>query len=101
MRKFILVLVLLTAAVFSSYAHSLMAAVNSNGDGTATVYGYYSTGADAVRTPVRLIGPDEKVLAEGKTDEGGEWTYTIPSVPYDVFVDAGAGHQVRETGVKE
>ena len=100
MKKFLSVVLLLLLSV-SAFAHTLMMTVNSNDDGTATVAGFFSTGTEASGVKAMIKDTKGNVLASGKTDEIGEWTFRIPSVDYVVFLDAGVGHQVEEKGIKE
>ena len=81
-------------------AHTLFIMVEDNEDGTATVKGVFSTGAEAAAVEVRLEDEKGKVLWKGKTDDDGECTFKKPNVPYTIIMDAGPGpgHQAREEG---
>ena len=81
-------------------AHTLFIMVEDNEDGTATVKGVFSTGAEAAAVEVRLEDEKGKVLWKGKTDDDGECTFKKPNVPYTIIMDAGPGpgHQAREKG---
>jgi len=52
-----LIISTLFVAMITSFAsaHTLMMLMNSNGDGTVTVSGVYSTGAEAANTTVYLL----------------------------------------------
>ena len=81
-------------------AHTLFIMVEDNEDGTATVKGVFSTGAEAAAVEVRLEDEKGKVLWKGKTDDDGECTFKKPNVPYTIIMDAGPGpgHRAREKG---
>lgn len=80
-------------------AHTLFMSMDDNEDGTVTVEGIYSTGAEAARTEVRLEdAASGKVLFKGKTDENGSLTFKKPGVAYVVIMDGGPGHTVTEDG---
>jgi hypothetical protein len=81
-------------------AHTLHFTLDDNGDNTVELSGMYSTGEIAANTPVTLFGKEKgNVLWHGKTDEDGYCIFTRPAVPYEVELDAGAGHQCREDGI--
>ena len=67
-------------------------------DGTITCEGGFSDGSSAAGVGIRVAGPDDKVLVEGKMDEFSEFSFEKPSGPYKVFFDAGPGHVVEING---
>lgn len=91
-------LVLLTLLVSTAWAHTLFMTVTDNDDGSVTIEGMYSTGGVAAVTPVRLMGPRDKILLKGLTDDGGEFTFKKPDTPYRIILDAGPGHTAEENG---
>jgi hypothetical protein len=89
---------LVVAAHSGALAHTLFMNLDDNEDGTVLVEGMYSTGSMAVLTPVLVKDADGKVLWKGQTDESGQCEVPKQDVPYTIFLDAGPGHQVEETG---
>lgn len=79
-------------------AHTLFMSAYDNEDGTVTVEGVFSTGASASSVEIRLEDKKGKTMLKGKLDELGEYTFTKPSKAYDIVLDAGPGHVVREEG---
>ncbi len=83
----------------AAQAHTLFMAVEDNEDGTVTVEGIYSTGAQAAMTEVRLEDASSgKVLFKGETDAHGSLTFEKPDVAYTIVMDGGPGHTVDEEG---
>lgn len=100
--KFMLKLFLLCSLLIATpaFAHSLHFTLDDNEDNTIELAGMYSTGEIAVNTPVTLTSKENgTILWQGKTDEDGCCTFTRPTVPYQVELNAGAGHQCREDGI--
>ena len=86
----------MTASV--CFAHTLYMNVMDNADNTVTVEGMFSTGATAAGLTLYLEDEKEKILKKMQMDENGEATFEKPKVPYDIFLDGGPGHTVRESG---
>ena len=97
-RPFILAWILALCLVGSASAHTLFMSVYDNEDGTVTVEGVFSTGSAASAVEIRLEDPKGKILLKEQLDELGEYTFTQPSGAYDIVLDAGPGHIVREAG---
>lgn len=96
-RLFPLCLLLVATPAF---AHSLHFTLDDNEDNTIELTGMYSTGEIAMNTPVTVTSKKNgTILWQGKTDDDGCCTFTRPTVPYEVELDAGAGHQCREDGI--
>ncbi|MFW5498807.1 MULTISPECIES: hypothetical protein [unclassified Maridesulfovibrio] len=83
-----------------AYAHSLFMSLTDIDENTIEVEGMYSTGETAVKTPIKIYRTkDNTLLWQGETDELGTCTFARPTEPYEVELDAGPGHQVREDGI--
>lgn len=95
-------LVALTATVLllqpsTAAAHAVHAEVTLTA-GTATVAVFYDDETPGDDSTVKVTDADGKVVAEGKTDATGKWSF--PSPPpgtYKVAIDAGAGHRATRT----
>ncbi|WP_415717907.1 hypothetical protein [Maridesulfovibrio sp.] len=96
------ILVGLSILLLSSqaYAHSLFMSLTDIDDNKIELEGMYSTGEMAVKTPVKIYRTkDNSLIWQGETDELGTCIFTRPPEPYEVELDAGPGHQVREDGI--
>lgn len=91
-------LLLLILLASTAWAHTLFMTVTDNDDGTVTIEGMYSTGGVAAATPVRLVGPQDKVIFKGLTDDSGELTFGKPDTAYRIILDAGPGHTAEQDG---
>lgn len=98
MKKVFFSVFAVLALVTSAFAHTLFMSVTDNEDGTISVNGMYSTGAEASHTDLRLVDGNGKVLFSGKTDEFGEAEITKPDVPYIIILDGGTGHVAEQEG---
>jgi nickel transport protein len=78
-------------------AHALGAEAKLK-DGRVTVEAFYDDDTPAADAKVVVTGPDGKLVAEGKTDRVGKWSFAAPPAgKYKVVVDAGAGHRATAT----
>lgn len=91
-------LVALVLVTGPAFGHTLFMNLTDNQDGTVSVEGMFSTGAVAANLPLYLLDENEKQILKIKLDENGEAEFTIPDLPYTVFLDGGPGHTVREDG---
>jgi hypothetical protein len=91
-------LLALLAAMFSvnsASAHALGAECNLR-DGRLELEAYFDDDTAARDASVRLLDAGENVVAEGRTDDEGRWSYPAPAPGrYRVVVDAGAGHRTQ------
>jgi nickel transport protein len=63
-------------------------------DGAVTVEAFYDDNTPAENATVTITDPGGKVIAEGKTDARGVWSFAAPPPgKYNMVVDAGAGHR--------
>ncbi len=92
----IIILLAMTSSV--CFSHTLYMTVVDNEDNTVTVEGMFSTGATAAGLTLYLEDEKERILKKMQMDEDGEMTFEKPKVPYDIFLDGGPGHTVREPG---
>jgi len=55
---------------------------------------YYDDDTPARQARIRVIGAGGTIVAEGKTDAAGNWSFARPAAgKYEVQIDAGAGHR--------
>lgn len=94
---FIVTILLMASQV---HAHSLFLSLADIGDNTIELQGMYSTGQQAVQTPVKVYrAKDNKLIWQGETDDLGSCVFSRPDEPYEVELDGGPGHTVREDGI--
>jgi hypothetical protein len=63
-------------------------------DGRVNVEAFYDDNTAADSAKVVVTDSDGKVVAEGKTDKDGKWSFEAPAPgKYKVAVNAGAGHR--------
>jgi hypothetical protein len=80
-----------------SEAHGLGAECKVNGD-RVEVEAYFDDDSAARNANVRVEDADQQLVAEGRTDARGCWSFPAPAPgSYRVTVDAGAGHRTRLT----
>ncbi|VVS94532.1 hypothetical protein [Desulfoluna spongiiphila] len=97
-RSILLAWALALCLAATASAHTLFMSVYDNEDGTVTVEGVFSTGSAASAVEIRLEDPNGNILLKKQLDELGEYTFAQPSGAYDIVLDAGPGHIVREAG---
>jgi nickel transport protein len=86
------VLVLLLA-VRPMAAHSLGAECKVQGD-RIKVEAYFDDDTAAADAYILVCNVAQKVVAEGRTDAKGVWSFAVPETGlYRITVDAGAGHR--------
>lgn len=85
-------LCLLTGAAL---AHTPLFSCYDNGDGTVLCEGGFSDGSSAAGVPVRVLGPDGAVLAEGELDALSEFEFDKPEGDYTAVFDGGEGHRLE------
>src|SRR5262245_21669573 len=86
-------LVILLALFFTAvvHAHALGARWRIDRD-RVVVEAYFSTKEPAQDAAVK-VREGEKVIAEGRTDSQGRWSFPVPLAGrYEIVVDAGLGH---------
>jgi nickel transport protein len=63
-------------------------------DGRVLLEAYFSDDTPARHAKVEVKDVAGNVVAEGKTDDEGRWSFALPSAgTYQVAVDAGMGHR--------
>jgi nickel transport protein len=76
-------------------AHALGAECKLVGD-RVEVEAYYDDDTPARDARVSVRDTGKQVVAEGRTDSEGRWSFARPAAgSYEVVVDAGAGHRVE------
>lgn len=95
-RAFVTVALVLVAPAVSS-AHGIGAEAKLKGE-RVHVEGFFDDDTPASDAKVTVTGEDGKVVAEGKTDAKGQWSFPVPAAgKYRVAVDAGGGHLAKTT----
>lgn len=79
-------------------AHTPICNCYANGDGTVTCEGGFSDGASAEGVAIRVVGPGERVLIQGKMDAAGTFSFAPPEQEFHVVFDAGDNHSVTIFG---
>jgi hypothetical protein len=76
-------------------AHALGAECKIRGD-KVEVEAYYDDDTPARDARVTVLDKQESVVAEGRTDDQGRWSFPTPKPGrYQVIVDAGGGHLTK------
>lgn len=88
-------LALTLSVVPAAWGHKLNLFTYVEGN-TVHVEGYFADGGKAKLSEVIALDAAEQVIAEGKTNENGEYSFQVPG-PADVQIvlDAGLGHQAQ------
>ena len=74
-------------------AHALGAEAKLK-DGTVYVEAFFDDDSAAIDAKIHVEDEAKKVVAEGRTDKKGRWSFPAPAAgKYRVIVDAGAGHR--------
>lgn len=79
-------------------AHTPICSCYDNGDGSITCEGGFSDGSSAAGVEMTVVDADGKALIKGKMDQGSEFNFKKPSVPFKVRFNAGPGHVVEVDG---
>jgi len=91
------VLLSLTIASSSVFAHTAIMSCFDNGDGSITCEGGFSDGSSASGVKFR-IEQNGKTIFESKMSEDSEVTFKKPAGKYSAVFDAGEGHAVHIKG---
>ncbi|MCD4758377.1 MAG: hypothetical protein K8R39_08905 [Arcobacteraceae bacterium] len=91
------VLLSLTIASSSVFAHTAIMSCFDNGDGSITCEGGFSDGSSASGVKFR-IEQNGKTIFESKMSEDSEVTFKKPAGEYSAVFDAGEGHAVHIKG---
>jgi hypothetical protein len=76
-------------------AHALHADCTRQGN-RVEVEAYFSDNTSARHATVRVLDARKELVAEGRTDRDGHWSFPTPQPGrYVAIVDAGAGHLTR------
>jgi hypothetical protein len=93
----LLVLVGLTflTAPPSAFAHKVDVSCELIKD-KLVVEGFYDDDTPAIKAKVEILDAQEKLVANGMTDEKGRWSCPRPAAgKYEIRLDAGAGHRAK------
>ncbi len=91
------ILLSLTIASSSLFAHTAIMSCFDNGDGTITCEGGFSDGSSASGVKFK-VEQNSKAIFESKMSEDSEVTFKKPNGAYNAVFDAGEGHQVHIKG---
>ncbi|BFU78276.1 hypothetical protein ALC152_14910 [Arcobacter sp. 15-2] len=87
----------ITLASTSLFAHTAIMSCFDNGDGTITCEGGFSDGSSASGVKFR-VEQNDKAVFEAKMSEDSEVTFNKPVGNYNAVFDAGEGHAVYIKG---
>src|SRR5947208_3485638 len=93
--RYVLATVVLLSPLASAgvLAHNLAAECQVRGK-QVVLEAFFSDDTPAPNAKVTVRDDHKAVVAEGKTDAGGVWTFpTPPDGRYEIVVDAGDGHR--------
>ena len=91
-----LVLAALCASASPALAHAIGFSCKLLGD-LVRVEAYFSDDTPAIAAHVVVRNEQNAIVAEGRTDDRGVWTFARPAAArYDVTVDGGAGHRLTQ-----
>ena len=94
-RRVLGVFLLVALMPASVHAHGIGVECKAEGD-QVYLEAFFDDDTPVAKARLRVFDMNEKVIAEGKTDEQGKWTFPRPTPgSYEVLVDAGAGHRRR------
>jgi len=90
-------LALFLAVPHMAMAHAIGIEAKLKGT-TVAVETYYDDDTPAAEASVTVEDADKRVIAEGKTDAKGVWSFNSPAPgKYIIRVDAGGGHAAKTT----
>ncbi len=97
MKRFLPTVLALLAVPSAAFAHAVGVEAKLK-DGVVRVEAYYDDDTPAAAAKVTVEGEAKAVVAEGKTDAKGVWSFPAPPAGrYTIRVDAGAGHVAKTT----
>lgn len=83
-------------SALAALAHAIGFSCKVLGD-MVRVEAYFSDDTPAVDAQVFVRNEKQEIVAQGRTDERGVWTFARPpAAPYEITVDAGAGHRLMQ-----
>jgi len=95
--RFLVTAALLLAVPSAASAHGIGVEAKLKGHRVA-VEAFFDDDTPAADAKVAVTAQDGKVIAEGKTDAKGTWSFPAPAPgKYKVAVDAGGGHLAKTT----
>lgn len=97
MRSSLNALLILMLAASSASAHNLGAECKLRGD-RVELEAYFDDDTPARNARVMVKDASDRLIAEGKTDHEGRWSFPTPAAGrYEVIVDAGDGHRKQQS----
>ena len=76
----------------SADAHSLRVQCKKLDADNVVCRSIFTDGEVARNMPIQLVDEDDRVLASGRTDTQGTYAFRVPTVEYNVVVEANKGH---------
>jgi hypothetical protein len=96
-RLFPLAVLMLALVPAAASAHGVGVEAKLKGD-TVRVEGYFDDDTPAADAKVAVTDTAGTVIAEGKADKKGAWSFPVPPAgKYTVTLDAGEGHLAKTT----
>lgn len=94
MRKPLLCLGILLSVTSPTLAHNVgIDYAQEKGTATVKIEVFFDDDSPAVNVKVEVLDQDKKVVASGKTDAKGFWTFTAPAPGvFQVHANAGGAH---------
>lgn len=95
--RFATIIGLILLAPSGASAHAVGVDARLAGD-RVRVEAYFDDDTPARDAQVTVFDADRRIVAEGRTDEKGIWTFTTPAPgKYGIALDAGDGHAAKTT----
>ncbi len=92
--RIVLTTILLTPQAASAHAIGFSCKLLGN---LVRVEAYFSDDTPAINALVVVRNGQNDIVAQGRTDDHGVWTFARPAAAhYDVTVDGGAGHRTTQ-----
>lgn len=91
-KRFAVVAWVFVLSVSAVAAHDLGAQAKFQ-DGEVLLEAYYDDDTAASQAKVRVVDGTGAVVAQGITDDHGQWKFAAPPGRYRMTVDAGGGHR--------
>src|SRR5262249_9986424 len=96
LRPLLLALIALPALPLAADAHNIGLECKLKGS-RVHVEAFYDDDTPGAHAKMVVVDGEEKIVARGKTDANGEWSFPAPQPgQYEVRVDAGAGHRASK-----
>lgn len=99
LRPMLLSTLLFSAAgIGSASAHAPLLACYDNANGTVLCEAGYSDGASSAGQAARVMSSDQRLILEGKFDDGGTFTFDMPEGDFYIEFEGDTSHHVTFYG---